>query len=273
MQPGEETTRCVVKRLDNREAVVVNAIHTKLAPGSHHLIVYRTDATEERTTPFACSPFADTLGGGSVPLMISEVSEETLTMPAGVGFRFEPNQMVRIEAHYLNYYHEPITAHADVDFHLAGEAELAAVADMLFYGTTRFLIPNDGTPYMTEWRYLDAPNDAKIFAMTGHTHQWGTNVEVYESEGADNPIRQLYPGQAPFVWSEAPIEKYDPPIVIEPGVGFRFRCTWVNNSPAPIGFGASANAEMCFFWAYYYPSDGYKICADGLLGFPCVSDG
>ena len=28
-----------------------------------------------------------------------------------------------------------------------------------------------------------------------------------------------------------------------------------------VGFGESANDEMCFFWAYYYPSVGPKVCA------------
>ena len=27
-----------------------------------------------------------------------------------------------------------------------------------------------------------------------------------------------------------------------------------------MSFGESANNEMCFFWAYYYPSQGSKVC-------------
>ena len=29
---------------------------------------------------------------------------------------------------------------------------------------------------------------------------------------------------------------------------------------APVRFGESANDEMCFFWAYYYPSHGTHVC-------------
>ena len=27
-----------------------------------------------------------------------------------------------------------------------------------------------------------------------------------------------------------------------------------------VGFGEGANDEMCFFWAYYYPSHGARVC-------------
>lgn len=55
MQPKEETTRCVVKRLDNAGEIWINAISTKLAKGSHHLIVYRSDATVEELVPLNVS--------------------------------------------------------------------------------------------------------------------------------------------------------------------------------------------------------------------------
>ena len=42
--------------------------------------------------------------------------------------------------------------------------------------------------------------------------------------------------------------------------GFEFECTYMNTSNQQIGFGESANDEMCFFWAYYYPSQGSKVC-------------
>ena len=40
----------------------------------------------------------------------------------------------------------------------------------------------------------------------------------------------------------------------------RFSCQYDNKSSQSVGFGESANDEMCFFWAYYYPSQGSKVC-------------
>ena len=46
------------------------------------------------------------------------------------------------------------------------------------------------------------------------------------------------------------------------GGGFDFQCTWTNagTSARQVQFGESANDEMCFFWSYYYPSRGAKVC-------------
>jgi hypothetical protein len=34
----------------------------------------------------------------------------------------------------------------------------------------------------------------------------------------------------------------------------------MNTSEQSVGFGESANDEMCFFWAYYFPSQGARVC-------------
>ena len=64
-----------------------------------------------------------------------------------------------------------------------------------------------------------------------------------------------------WLWSEPPTVYHDPPFEIPQGGGFRFTCSWDNQSDAQVSFGESANQEMCFFWAYYYPSKGSRVCA------------
>ncbi len=267
MAPGEESTRCVVKRLGNSERIFVNQIRTSLAPGSHHLIVYAIDEGAEQLQPEPCTPFLDVLGGG-VPLMISEIANEVLELPPRVVYQLEPNQLIRVEAHYLNYFPEPIEARGTVSFNTVGADDFDAVAGLLFYGTSDF----DVTPgqSQTEWKWQDIPNGSKLFAMTGHTHRFGTNVEVQLSGGAGQAGQGLYPGDRPFAWDEAPVEQFEPPLSVTNTQGLRFRCTWNNTGNDTIGFGTSALDEMCFVWTYYYPSKGFRLCAD-LLGF-CPPD-
>ena len=272
LTPGQESTRCVVKRLSNTTPFRVRRIHTQLAKGSHHLIIYRTSSQSLQETPTPCSPFASTLSGQTAPLMISEVAEETLELPPGVALEMEANQAIRIEAHYLNYYPEDIVAHGDVTFEGAAPGEdVSQTADLLFYGTTSFSVPA-GQSVTTPWKWLDVPNGARVFAITGHTHRFGTNVEVQASNGAAIDGQPLYPGDEPFLWSEAPIVPLTPPLLFEPGMGFRFRCSWTNTSQTGVGFGPSASDEMCFLWAYYYPSVGYRLCTDGGLFGGCPED-
>jgi len=58
------------------------------------------------------------------------------------------------------------------------------------------------------------------------------------------------------------------------GPGFNFTCTWDNTTSTDVNFGESATNEMCFFWAYYYPSKGAQVCvkAGNLVSGCCPND-
>ena len=91
-------------------------------------------------------------------------------------------------------------------------------------------------------------------------HQYGTNVTVQTAANKGDPGTPVYdvPG---WVWSEPATVQANPPFTLPPNGGFNLTCSWNNTSGQPVGFGESANAEMCFFWAYYYPSKkGAKVC-------------
>ena len=101
--------------------------------------------------------------------MITQTRDETLELPPGVAFELEANQMIRLEAHYLDYFPEPITTSAEVVFDVLPAGEAPLVADFLFYGTTSFLLPK-GKETTIPWHYLQVPAGLQVFAMTGHTH-------------------------------------------------------------------------------------------------------
>ena len=112
------------------------------------------------------------------------------------------------------------------------------------------------------WKWAILKDGKKVFAMTGHTHQYGTNVEVKFGNSIDDedPISVYPPEGLVFDWAEAPVAQYEPALSFTEGQGFFYRCTWDNTSDKKLTFGESATDEMCFFWAYYYPSDGYRFC-------------
>jgi len=103
------------------------------------------------------------------------------------------------------------------------------------------------------------------FAITGHEHQWGTNVYVEVAEDSGSPGTPVYDVPS-FRWDEPETVVYDPPFSVPSGGGFNLTCEWDNRSDADVGFGTSVDDEMCFFWAYYFPSQGPLVCANGLIG-------
>ncbi len=260
---GQEDTQCITTHLDNATAVKIHGFHNVLGDASHHLIVYRVTGAVENTTPTPCSPFTDTLdpAKGS-PLMITQKAEETLTLPDGVGYSFAPNQQIRLEMHFINTTDVPKTLTATAEFTTMSDAAFRDEADFLFIGSPDIDIKAGQTKSLSA--YFPMPTefaDANFFAITGHEHHLGTNVTVKTATGANDPGTSVY-APANFSWSEPETITHTPPFQVPAGGGFKFTCDWDNTAPGAVdtGFGESAGDEMCFFWAYYYPSHGARVC-------------
>jgi len=260
---GEEHTKCVVKRLGNPTSMHVGSVHNVLSRGSHHLVVYRVSDTVEQTTPFDCKPFTDTFDPtkGST-LMISQKADDALVLPEGVAYTLAANQMLRLEMHYLNPSAETITVKATSTFIPIEDAKFKFEADFLFVGTPDINIPAKATLNVGPM-FIKLPPEyqsVNFFAITGHEHQYGTNVTVHTATSKADPGTPVY--DVPnWVWSEPATVQANPPFTLPANGGFNLRCSWNNTSNAAVTFGESADAEMCFFWAYYYPSQGSaKVC-------------
>jgi hypothetical protein len=277
---GSENTQCVIKKVGNAEQLHVAAIHNQLGDLSHHLIVYKVADTVEQPTPFNCQPFKDTLdpSKGS-PLMISQKKDDLLQFPPGVAYTLNANQLVRIELHYINATETTKDAHASTTFIGLDEASFKNEADFLFIGD-----PDINIPAMSMFTlgpiFFALPSDylgVNFFAITGHEHKLGTNVTISVAAAKTSTIPDIpvYHDAPTWLWSEPETEVHNPPFQVPPNGGFRFTCNWTNTTTESVHFGESANQEMCFFWAYYYPSKGARVCVhsdrvlQGGLDFCC----
>lgn len=267
LAPGEENTQCIQVRLKNMDVLRAHQIHNVLSPGSHHMIVYRTSDTEEKLTPYDCQPFVDTLdpSKGS-PLMITQKHDDTLTLPDSVAFSLDPNQMIRLEVHFINATGNALDMQATTTFIPIADKDFKYEADFLFLGDPDINIPANsshklGPVFLPLGKLLpELVGEAKFFAITGHEHQWGTRVKVDLVTDANDPGISVY-DPPNWSWSEPETVKADPEFSITANGGFKLSCEWDNKSADPVKFGESANDEMCFFWAYYYPSKGAHVCA------------
>lgn len=259
VQPGVEAVQCVNVRLGNLDPLKVYEIHNVLGDISHHYIVYKTFETEEYSTPRDCSSVESLVDPDvAVPLMITQKSEETLTLPDGVAFDLGPDTMLKLELHYINAGTEPKTVQVDTTLVPMAESDFVDAADFVFIGNPDIWV-NPGQSVTLEstfpmpWELLGA----NIFGITGHEHHYGTNVYVeLEDNGTKTPIYDL----ANFNWDEPETVRYDPPMPLPESGQFNFTCEWFNSGSSQVTFGEGVNDEMCFFWAYYYPSRGAAVC-------------
>jgi len=262
--PGEEGTKCVWLRLGNATEIKVNQMHNQLTGGSHHLIVYKDDMdTTEQTTRVDCQPFTGALNstGMIAPIVITQKADDMIFLPKGVAYTFAANQMVKLEMHYKNQGDEMQTVMGTVDIYASDPATIQHEAAILFAGSPDIDLAIGETETLKQFfRPPSSANfsNANFFAITGHTHRLGTSVKVRTAPSATGPFTEVY-APTPFQWDE-PATATGMEFKLPAGGGFEFECSWTNTSGAQVGFGESANDEMCFFWAYYYPSIGSKVC-------------
>jgi copper type II ascorbate-dependent monooxygenase-like protein len=265
--PASEATQCIWMHLSNATEIKVHQLHNVLGPSSHHLIVYKDDMdATEQLTPVPCQPFTGALNttGKIFPVMITQKHDDALTLPHGVAYTLAPHQMIKIEMHYLNATDAAVQATATVDFGAADPAAIQDEANILFIGTPDVMLPSNT---MTEVHEYFSPgyagldlSSARFFAITGHTHKLGLSVEVGTAAAPMGPFTSVY-SPASFLWSEPETTTHDPEFTLPDGGGFDFTCRYYNSTSGSVRFGESANDEMCFFWAYYYPSNGAHVCA------------
>ncbi len=274
--PGTEATRCVVLDVGNDQPTKIHQIHNVLGATSHHMIVYRDDSGAElSSTPTDCTPFAGALSAKAAvsPLMISQKHDELLALPAGVAFTLAAHQRVRIEMHYFNTSDQPQPATASIELDVGAADQIHDEASFLFIGSPDIDLPanlvSNVDAFFTAPPLFDGVN---FFALTGHTHRLGTDMRI---ETAASPTAAGTPVYAPdpFVWSEPATERHDPAFQLPAGGGFDFHCTFFNSTQDRVKFGESTTDEMCFFWAYYYPSRGAHMCVHStLIGGPAGTD-
>jgi hypothetical protein len=268
-----EDTQCIILQLPNTLELKVHEIHNTLSNGSHHMIVYKDDMdTAEQTTPTDCQPFTGALNttGNIAPVVITQKQDDDIVLPDGVAYTFAPNQFVKIEMHYINSSDSPEVVTGTVEFVAADGATIHDEANILFTGTPDVGHQPGGSDdfngvppgQSTTHEFFTLPVDvdlstSHVYAVTGHEHKWGMGVTVNVGASPTGTLTPVY-DPATFLWSEPPTQDGD--FSVPTGGGFDFSCTWVNTSGVNVKFGESANDEMCFFWAYYWPSQGSKVC-------------
>jgi len=265
--PSTEDTQCIVLKLSNTTDIKVHQLHNVLSTGSHHMIVYKDDKdTVEQPVPTHCQPFTGALNatGMVAPMMITQRVDDPLTLPDGVAYTLKAGQMIRIEMHYVNSGDAPIDVKGTTDFYAADPATIHDEANILFIGTPDIHLPPNSmmtvNQFFTPSRAMLNLDNAKFFAITGHTHKLGVDMNVNLAATKGGTKTPIYAPQ-PFQWSEPITAVFQPnEFQIPPGGGFDFKCTYDNTTSATVAFGEKTTDEMCFFWAYYYPSQGAHVC-------------
>jgi hypothetical protein len=258
LQPGQETTQCVILQLSNETPQMLRRIRSVISHGSHHLIAYRVpDTAPLHPEPAPCQAFEDITNGVS-PVIIAETADAEVEYPDGVGLAFAAHQRIKIEEHFLNAGDTIINGTGNVDFTLVDPQPSMVLANLMFWGPQQFAIDAHKAGSAEFAHAVNA--GVNVFGLTSHEHRFGTLATIGLATSATGPATELYRNTD---WEHPPLKTFDPPLAFDGTQSLRLHCEWLNTSNEVVPFGLSAATnEMCFFWAYYYPSQGFQACTE-----------
>jgi hypothetical protein len=261
---GQETTVCVVKPLGNADDIVLRSFDMNLAPGSHHLLLYLTDAGPT-DTPYPCTPFTGVAIGNDVPLAFANTEQVSFAFPDGIGMDIPAGSNVKIEAHYINTTASDLQGQGQVTLH--GTAKSAAgayqAANFLGFGTLNIHIPPNSS-FSTGPIFQAAQAGMHLMLITTHEHRLGTRAQVWASSAAGDMSNQIADDKD---WANPAWRLLSTPVDFDGTNGLTYQCDWTNTTDQTVTFGESALDEMCIVAGYYYPSQGVYGCLDGRCRF------
>ena len=269
---GQEYTQCITVNLKNAEGAFVRRFRADLGTGSHHMIVYKSNASAESPVAEDCQGFSGLLSGEH-PIFIAQQAKAELNFPSDengvpVALEIAANQMVRLELHFINTNAQPLDVSAKLFVDTVPLTTTVVKSDLAFWGTQQINIPANSLGD-TGVRYQKALANTKTFALTTHQHHLGTAMKVWYAAGINDPNQKLVADGKN--WSDPPLELFSPALDFPDNgngkvssMGLAYQCLWKNTTATDVKFGEGFNDEMCFLWQYYYPSQGFQLCVDGL---------
>jgi hypothetical protein len=251
--PDTEVTQCRYVTLRTSASVYAAGFEGRMREGSHHFILYRSLAGSPGEFQGECEMelLRAVLYGG-------QTGENEQGLPPGVAMEIPAGATLILESHYVNHGAEPIVGEAVVNIRYVDRAEVANLADVLFFLNRDIAIPPRST--VTVEKTCELPAGAKVFVLASHMHRRGTafRMDLVDWTTGDS-LQHLYDN---YQWDDPLVVKMPDaaPLEIGPDRGLRFRCTYRNDDDVTVRWGLTSEDEMCIAFGAYYPSQGIRYC-------------
>jgi hypothetical protein len=241
---GGEEVLCSFFRLRNDEPIDVQRLVARQTRGGHHLIAYAVDH------PINSGPIHCSQGGqpGWSQLFVTQLSEQELELPRGIGLHLGPHQQMVLETHFINTSSSDIDVSGTVELYSAPVGSVQEEAAPFFFGSTNIDIPPNGQA--TSGATCSPPDDIHLLHVFGHEHRNGTGVRM-DVGPRGGKLDTIYSSTS---WEAPPVKDLD--MQVGPGSAVRVRCDWENSSSARLVY----PDEMCFAIGMYWPSHGQLFC-------------
>jgi len=252
---GKELHRCIYAQFpSDRGVIAVPRVESHYTPGSHHLLAYRTELT---AIPENSEGLLDCYASGASAAergsyYEAQQPEEKRQLPKGIAHKFQPGEVMILEAHYINSTDHDLDAHVEMITHTMNVDDVEQEAGSIFFNNVNINVPPKGTSHSEMTCTL--PQDINLALLWSHMHARGTKF-VAETDDMDaaKALGTLYE-EADWAEPRPRVYPSDPPVVLHAGSRIKFGCDFQNDTDKPFRFGQSAETgEMCILHGMYWP--------------------
>ncbi|HKU44266.1 MAG TPA: hypothetical protein VJR89_39170 [Polyangiales bacterium] len=253
---GEELFKCMYVQVPKNHGVIaVPSVESHYTPGSHHLLVYRSDLTEipnGETGVWECSDaawFSHARGS----YYEAQQPDEQRELPEGIAHKFQPGEVMILQSHYINITDKDIDAHVNFTLHTMDADDVRVEAGTIYFNDANINIP----PHAKAMASMSCPlpQDINLALLWSHMHKRGVHfvVETDDPVAAEKLGSPIYESHD---WAEPRAKTYPEgdDVVLHAGTRIKFSCEFQNDTENTYRFGNSAETnEMCILHGMYWP--------------------
>jgi hypothetical protein len=248
--PGADEEWCEVVELpgDPADTYFVGRTEIAMAPFSHHLIISLAPDGSARLdeaalgTPIQCTG-AHMFGTGLVTLAASALTYTSDDLPEGIGHVLHGGQRLLFDYHALNTSEAPVPAAHRLNLHTVDHIDRQARL-FGFYNQYIEIPPQSSRSFVDECLF---DNEILVWSLARHTHRRGTNFQVWWA-GGEHDTEHIWTSTD---WEQDIAFRFDEPIVMPAGTGFRWECAFDNPTDETLIFGPQATDEMCILFGRF----------------------
>jgi hypothetical protein len=214
----------------------------------HHVTLLQSDVAVS-PTPGPCAPEAMTAWR---PLYGWAPGTAALELPAQAGFPEQQSTHFVVQLHYANPSHTPVTDTSGFDL-CTTEQLRPNDADVMAFGTMEITVPSRGA--LAVDCSVPVPADGAtthLFAAFPHMHQLGRSISSVVHPGGSAAGATIDLGTVGS-WDLGNQTWLPIDYTLRPGDVVQSKCSWNNPTDHGVGYGPTADDEMCFSYVMYFP--------------------
>jgi hypothetical protein len=256
---GTEIWKCNIYDLPTTQWENVGRVESIQNPGMHHMDIMALTYAGVELEPgeYDCDELYQTypeLMEDGLMIYASQMESQTIDLPPGTAANLPPGIQVMHEIHHVN------TSDADVEvfsYVNAYSIHPNDVTETIWGGAVRdthINIPAQSAH--SEWTRCVMTDDIDLLFLSSHTHQLGKKVTVRMFDG-ETVGEEIYVNED---WHAPRLIAFDTPLHIPAGTGFEFQCDFDNPTDDPVGWGFTADDEMCQIALDFTPGEARRTC-------------